>query len=143
VERGAAPAVLGVVFEGVIAGAAGDAVELGATESLSRMAGGSGVGGGIRADSKNRTPAAGSGTGAAATGVGAAGVATAGATGADDSSWDGAAAVVTAGCPGGAAAAGCPVPGTPGTMRTFRSFPHDWQLVCPRKINLAPQKRHV
>jgi hypothetical protein len=28
-------------------------------------------------------------------------------------------------------------------VRPLRSLPHAWQLVCPRKIRLAPQNLHV
>ena len=30
-----------------------------------------------------------------------------------------------------------------GSTGAFKPLPHDWQLVCPRKTRVAPQKRHV
>jgi hypothetical protein len=141
-DAGAAPAVLAAASAGVIVRPEGMAVAVGAIASLRRGDAGSGVGGGILLDSKNLTGDAGSGaaagpaaidSGAASGVVAASGVETAGgaeaASGAETSD-------------GGWTACGAD-PASPAESLTARFRPHDWQLVCPRKTSVAPQKRHV
>ena len=113
---------------GVIVRPVGAPVEVGAVASLNRTEGGSGVGGGILADSNNRTAAGASGAAVSACGAGAPRPAAA---------WAG----PSGAGPVGSAGKGS-VTGWPSSARPLRSRPHDWQLVCPRKISDAPQKRH-
>lgn len=102
---------------GVIVGAVGAAVEVGALVSFNRTDGGSGVGGGILADWKNRT-----GARAPGAGVGAS-VAAAVAPG------SGAASAVPSAAGPVASAAEESGTGLPNSVRPPRSRPHDWQLV--------------
>jgi hypothetical protein len=122
--------------------------------SLRRTEGGRGVGDGILDDSKSRTgsDAAGPEGAAVVVGVaresgaagaveveGAAGVAgTTGATGIAGVAGDAVAQTAAGNALFGGAGA---VP--PAGVRPLRSLPHAWQLVCPRKIRLAPQNWHV
>ncbi len=121
---------------GVIVGAVGAAVEVGAVASLNRTEGGSGVGGGILADSKSRTAAGAAGAGNGAAGAGVVSGLMAVASGPAPTTT----ALAAAG-PAGPTGDGSGT-GWPGSARPLRSRPHDWQLVCPRKIRDAPQKRH-
>jgi hypothetical protein len=127
---------------------------MGAIASLSRGDDGSGVGGGIFADSKKRTGDVGWGAaaGPAASSSGEAnGVAAArddesarGPTASDPgaaSGVDAARGADAASCDGWMA---CGVDSTPAAgFGVARFRPHDWQLVCPRKTSVAPQNRHV
>ena len=158
-DAGASPAVLAAASAGVIVRPEGMAVAVGAIASLRRGDAGSGVGGGILLDSKNLTGDAGSGAaaGPAASDSGAASgvVAASGEESARDPAASGvvaASGVETAS--GAEAASGAETSGggwtacgvdaaSPAESLTARFRPHDWQLVCPRKTSVAPQKRHV
>jgi len=128
--------------------------------SLNRGEDGSGVGGGIFADSKKRTGDAGWGAaaGPAASGSGEAkGVEAArddesarGPTANDPGAASGVEAARGADAARGGDAASCDgstacgVDSTPAAgFGVARFRPHDWQLVCPRKTSVAPQNRHV
>ena len=159
-DTGASPAVLAAASAGVIVRPVGTAVAMGAMASLNRGEDGSGVGGGIFADSKKRTGDAGWGAaaGPAASGSGEAkGVEAArddesarGPTANDPGAASGVEAARGADAARGGDAASCDgstacgVDSTPAAgFGVARFRPHDWQLVCPRKTSVAPQNRQV
>ena len=114
VDGGAAPAPADAGSAGVIVGAAGAEVEIGAEVSLNRTEAGA--------------PGAAAGSSVVASGL----------TASSRLAGEGGGASETAGT--GCDAGGiCWAE----SARPLRSRPHDWQLVCPRKTSVAPQNRHV
>lgn len=144
--------MLAAASAGVIVRPEGMAVAVGAIASLRRGDAGSGVGGGIREDSKNLTGDAGSGA-AAAPAASDSGAANGVAAASNEESAREPAASGVAAASGVEAASGAETSGgwtacgvdaaSPAESLTARFRPHDWQLVCPRKTSVAPQKRHV